>query len=94
MDSYAEAFAKLRTWERSNTRLKLTMIPKGQQPEILSVEITAVDEEGARVSFITPPEQRPRAIDMSDASFVVGAHVLEASRPTGDLLAFAEIGVD
>lgn len=90
--SLKEAFAKFKTWKKSRTPLKLTVLPRYETPEIFVGEIASVDEESFLVGFA---ESKTRSylppIDLGDASFVIGKFVLEARRPTGDVLTCEEL---
>jgi len=87
-----EAFSKFKTWKKSRTALKLTLLEKGETPEIFFVEIASVDEESSRVGFaVSRTHSYLPPIDLGDASFVLGKFVLEARRPTGDVLTCEEL---
>jgi hypothetical protein len=47
----AEAFERFKLWKNSGVVLKLTVLEKGNAPEVFTAQISAIDEASALVSF-------------------------------------------
>jgi hypothetical protein len=93
MASSQEAFATFGMWQKAQTSLKLTVLTRDERPEIFVVNVASTDEDRCLVGFVIPKTRSfLPPICFSDASFEIGNRVLEAIRPTGDLIKCEVIG--
>lgn len=90
MASSNEAFRRLGSWKKSKTVLKVTVLTKGDQPDILTGLVLAIDEEAKQVGFAILPSRALTAFDLTHATFEEGKHSLEARRTPEDVLLFEE----
>jgi hypothetical protein len=90
--SSREAFAKFNTWKTSRTVMKLTIVTKGELPEMLRGEISSLDEKLDLVGFGPTTVHPYKIFDFSAAIFQVGTRVVEAECGE-DYLMFEEAAV-
>jgi hypothetical protein len=88
--SLHEAFVKFRAWKDSRTSLRLTIVQKGESPEIHRGQISAIDEAFGLLNFVDKARSL-LPINLTGASFRIGKMTLEAERD-GDYLKFEQVG--
>jgi hypothetical protein len=89
MSSSTEAFLKFKIWKKSRTALKLTLVTKGERPEISRGLIFATDAESWLVHFVPSGKRFAPRLDLNGSSFEVGNRVVEVIRGE-DFLVFEE----
>jgi hypothetical protein len=91
MASPEEAFGKFRTWKKSKTVLKVTLLTNGTAETFVGT-IAAVDEVAEQVSFAIPADRCHQVVSFVGVTFLVGKRRLEAERGEENVLMCEEIG--
>jgi hypothetical protein len=87
--SSSEAFAKLSTWKKLRTSLRVTLIESGKTKEVLSGWIDAVDANASLVSISWAIRESAR-FDVEDSVFSVEPTRVVVTRNESDWLVFEE----
>jgi len=90
--SNEEVFRKLDEWKKSKTVLKVTVLTKGGETNILTGLVLATDAEAMQVGFAALPSRDIGALDLTGAVFSLGKRSLEARRSPDDSLTFEDTG--
>lgn len=91
MSSSQKAFAKLALWKKSQTALRLTVVTNSGVPDKHIGEIFSVDGKDLVIGFVVRSTHEHFAIDLSGATYLLGARALEARRGEDDFVAFEEL---
>lgn len=91
MASSRVAFEKFEIWKNSRTVLNLTVWTNEGVPDNWHGRIISVEESRRLVGFVDDATRDSRLLDLTDASFVVKAKRVEASRLAEGKVTFAEL---
>jgi hypothetical protein len=90
MASSSEAFAKLETWRKEQTPLKVTVIEGGKTGDILTGKIAGIDPDASLVGVAIGATRRLARFNVEAAEFSIDGSKLVASKNESDWIVFEE----
>jgi hypothetical protein len=90
MASSSETFAKLDTWRKSNTPLKVTVIVGGKTTDVLTARIGGMDPDAGLVALAFDETRSFKSLDIEDAEYSVEQSRVVVTRNESDWLVFEE----